>query len=112
MCSFRNQARSIAGRLPEHARLAIIEPETSGKFSNIVHFELSLRHDVEIVCRGYHTQQHSQAVREYRAYERDNIDAIYVQKAKQVPVQIMGFKNDANPVFLLREGREWKQVPP
>lgn len=116
VCSFRNEARWIAGRLPDDARLAIIEPESYGKFSHIVNFELSLeeRKDrprasvVSTVNRSNVAKLSSRV----KAFQQGDIDAIYVPRAKRVPLQIMGFTNDAAPVFLLREGREWKQVPP
>jgi hypothetical protein len=114
VCSFRNQARSIAGKLPEDTRLAIIEPETSGKFSQIVNFELSLEGrtgaSVAETVDRLKVDRLSSRIKTFQ--QGDNIDAIYVEKAKQAPVQIMGFTNDAAAIFLLREGRQWKRLPP
>jgi hypothetical protein len=116
VCSLRNEARLIAGRLPDDARLAIIEPEAYGKFSHIVNFELSLEERKDrpraSVVSTLNRSKIDKLSSRIKAFQQGDIDAIYVQRAKQVPVQIMGFTNNAAPVFLLREGREWKQAPP
>jgi hypothetical protein len=114
VCSSRDQARSIAGRLPDNARLLIVEPETSGKLGVIVNFELSLeeRTDASVAKRVNRRNVDRLLARIPTVLQGDNVNAIYVPKARQKPVQIMGYANDAAPLFLIREGLQWKQLPP
>ena len=112
VCSLRNQARLIAARLPEDARLAIVEAETNGKFSHIVNFELSLDQRRASVALTVHRLKVDTLSPHFNDFLQDkNINAIYVQKSKQ-PVHIGSFTNVDAPIFLLREGQGWKQLPP
>jgi hypothetical protein len=107
VCSLRNEARSIAARLPKDVRLAIIESVTNGKFTHIVRFQLSLGEaGGSVVARVVRPKPDAVSSR-IKKYQQDkNIDAIYVQN--RLPMQTDG----AAPILLLREEGRWKQLPP
>ena len=107
VCSLRNEARSIAARLPKDVRLAVVESVTNGKFSHIVNLELSLRQGGGFVVAKAVRRKVDNLQSRFEKYQKDeNIDAIYVQNRS--PMQTDG----AASILLLREGGQWKQLPP
>lgn len=114
-CEVRHLGDKVAQTLPDHARLAVVEPESDGFFGFIVNFELVLNE-----VRSGHAMTVAQDISTFNTdpiptrlqetLSGQDIDAILIQKAAHTPFRILGFDNAQGPVLLLRNRQEWKRV--
>jgi hypothetical protein len=113
-CGYRIEARALAEQLPDNVRLAIFEPETDGMFSCITNFELALKDarnggQTSVVWNVNMFNKDTFASRVDELKTNTDVDAVYIQQARQTPVDGLGHSNASAPVLLVREEAGWKQ---
>jgi len=114
-CGYRTEAQKLAAELPDNARLAIFEPETDSMLSCIVNFELALKDartggQTSVVWNVNKFNTDSLASRLDDLSRDTTTDAVFVQQARQTPIDVLGVDNANAPVLLLRRNQSWERV--
>jgi hypothetical protein len=98
ICEYRALARKVATVLPNHARLAVIDPETGGFFGYVDNFEFAVNE----------TRDHSVAMTQNISVPHDmSLPDIHQQFPKTDAVDAVLIEGQT-PVLFVPKDQEWK----